>query len=104
MTSTKQFAHMVYFTLKDDSSAAQQELVAACEKYLSDHPGTVYFSAGTLADNHRPVNDRDFHVSLHLVFESREAHDAYQAAPRHQEFIDGNQGNWSRVRVFDSEI
>ena len=37
---------MVYFTLKDNSPAAKKKLVDACKKYLKDHDGTVYFSAG----------------------------------------------------------
>ena len=56
--SDPQLAHMVYFTLKDRSAAAIDKLVAACHRYLTDHPGTVYFSVGTLADLARPVNDR----------------------------------------------
>src|SRR5580692_7883543 len=36
-------AHMVYFSLKDNSPAAAQKLVDACNKYLSKHEGEVYF-------------------------------------------------------------
>lgn len=96
---------MVYFTLKDASPAAQQTLIAECHKYLKGHPGEVYFSAGTLvSDLARPVNDQAFHVSLHVVFESRKAHDDYQVAPRHIEFIEKNKPNWAQVRVFDSNV
>src|SRR4051794_9489679 len=41
-------AHNVYFALKDNSGAAKAKLVAACKKYLSGHPGEVFFAAGTL--------------------------------------------------------
>ena len=96
-------AHMVYFTLKDNSADAKEKLVAACKKYLSKHPGEVFFAAGTLAEDlNRPVNDRDFDVALHIVFQDRKAHDQYQDAPRHQQFIDENKDNWKKVRVFDS--
>ena len=75
--SEPQLAHMVFFTLKEDTAAAKQKLVAACKKYLSGHTGTVYFSSGVIAqDLQRDVNDRDFHVSLHLVFRDKAAHDA----------------------------
>jgi hypothetical protein len=95
--------HDVYFTLKDNSPAAQAKLVAACKKYLSGHPGTVYFSAGVLAkDLNRDVNDRDWDVALHLVFENKAAHDKYQDAERHKKFIEENKDNWKKVRVFDS--
>ena len=104
MPRSGQFGHMVYFTLRDASAEAQRKLVEACRTYLADHPGTLYFSAGTLADTDRPVNDREFHVALNLVFADRAAHDAYQSAPRHQQFIDENKHNWARVRVFDSVL
>jgi hypothetical protein len=97
--------HMVYFALKDNSPAAKDKLVAACKKYLSKHPGEVYFGAGTLVDDlNRPVNDRDWDVALHIVFADRKAHDQYQDAKRHQQFIDENKDNWKKVRVFDSQV
>jgi hypothetical protein len=97
--------HMVYFTLKDRSPAAIEKMVEACKKYLTGHPGTVFFAAGTLVpDLNRPVNQTDFDVALHVVFDSREAHDAYQQAPRHNQFIEENKPNWERVRVFDAYV
>ena len=101
----QQLGHMVYFTLKDSSPAAIETLVGAAKKYLSGHPGTVYFGAGTLVpDLDRPVNQRDFHVALHVVFESRAAHDAYQTDERHLKFIEENKGNWDAVKVFDADV
>ena len=98
-------AHNVFFSLNDPSEPARAKLVAACKKYLSTHPGTVYFACGTLADElQRPVNDRDFDVSLHVVFQTKAAHDAYQAAPLHDQFIAENKDNWKKVRVFDSVV
>ncbi|MBI3864936.1 MAG: Dabb family protein, partial [Planctomycetia bacterium] len=76
--------HNVFFTLFDGSPAARQKLVDDCRKYLSGHPGEVYFSAGVLCDSlARPVNDREFDVGLHVVFRSMAEHDAYQQDPRH---------------------
>ena len=96
--------HNVYFTLNDNSPEKCQELVDACQKYLTDHSGMAFFSAGTLTpDLDRPVNDRDFDVALSVVFETREAHDAYQVAERHNQFIAENKCNWKQVRVFDSD-
>ena len=60
-----------------------QTLLAACRKYLVDHPGIVSFACGTLAVDHaREVNDRDWDVGLHIVFTDKAAHDQYQDAPR----------------------
>ncbi len=98
-------SHDVYFTLNDDSPQAQQQLVAACHRYLKDHPGVVFFAAGTLnPDLAREVNDRAFHVALHVVFEDRAAQDAYQVAADHKKFIEENKPNWKQVRVFDSDV
>lgn len=100
-----QLAHMVFFTLAEDNAANRDSLVAACQKYLSDHDGTVYFSAGAIADDlTREVNDREFDVALHLVFANKAAHDVYQTHPQHLEFIENNKHLWSGVRVFDSYI
>ncbi len=100
-----QLAHMVFFTLKDESLEAKQKLVEACKKYLSKHPGTVYFSAGTLCEElNRPVNDRDFDVAVHLVFKTKADQDHYQDAPMHLQFIEENKDNWTKVRVFDSKV
>src|SRR5205823_3259450 len=41
--------HMVYFTLKERTPADRERLVAACKKYLAEHDGVVFFSAGVIA-------------------------------------------------------
>ncbi len=98
-------AHDVYFTLKDNSPKAKQELVELCKKYLSKHPGEVFFAVGTLAEDYkREVNDRDFDVALHIVFSDSAAQDKYQIAERHKQFIEAGKENWKKVRVFDSVV
>ena len=79
-------------------------MVAACQKYLSTHPGTAHFSVGILADTDRDVNVRDFDIALHLVFDSLAAHDQYQVADLHNQFIEENKDNWANVRVIDSLV
>ncbi len=98
-------AHDVYFALNDDSAEARATLVGACRKYLSGHEGTVSFAVGTLAgEMNRPVNDREYDVSLHVYFKDKAAHDKYQDHPRHKQFTAENQANWKKVRVFDSWV
>jgi Stress responsive A/B Barrel Domain len=98
-------SHMVYFTLKERNAASVEKMVEACNKYLSGHPGTVFFAVGTVVpDLTRPVNQLDFDVALNVVFDTREAHDAYQQHPRHVQFIEENKPNWERVRVFDAYV
>lgn len=99
----KMLSHDVYFTLNDDSPKAREALVAGCEKFLSKHPGTVWFAAGALVEEHeREVNDRDFDVALHIVFKDKASHDQYQVADAHHRFIEEFKDNWESVRVFDS--
>jgi hypothetical protein len=98
-------AHLVFFTLKDKSAEARDALIAACHKYLCDHPGTLHFSAGTRAAQYtRAVNDQEFDVALALVFASEADHDNYQDAARHQQFIAEQSPNWAAVRVFDAVV
>jgi hypothetical protein len=98
-------AHIVYFTLKEPTPAGIEALTAACRKYLCVQPGIEFFGAGPcVTELDRPVNDRDWHVGLHLVFASKQAHDDYQTDATHQIFIDENKQNWARVRVFDAYI
>jgi hypothetical protein len=98
-------AHNVYFTFKDRSDASVAQLVAACKKYLSVHPGILFFACGTReSELNRPVNDAEFDVSLHIAFDTKAAHDAYQEAPLHDTFVAENRDNWAKVRVFDSTV
>jgi hypothetical protein len=98
-------AHNVFFTLKDDSDAAGKRLTDACYQLLKDHPGVVFFAAGPLAEElDRPVNVRDFHVGLHIVFRNEKYHDDYQTSEKHLQFIKENRGSFRRVRVFDTLV
>ena len=99
-----QLAHHVFFTLNDRTAAAQAKLVAECKEYLDNHDGLVGFSVGShVSDLARPVN-LDFDVSLHCIFQDRAAHDVYQTAPRHLEFIARNKDSWASVQVCDSDL
>lgn len=98
-------SHNVFFTLNDNSVEAKAQLVAACKQFLSDHPGTIFFAVGSLAaEFDRTVNDRQFDVALHVVFEDKAAHDAYQDSASHGQFIGQAEDNWKAVRVFDSYV
>jgi len=98
-------SHDVFFTLLDSSPAAVDGLLASCHEHLRDHPGVLFFSVGARELGlEREVNDDAFHVALHVVFDGRESHDAYQEAPAHNAFIEANSANWAAVRVFDSDV
>jgi len=96
-------AHNAYFKLKDASDEAVEQFLADSKKYLAVVPGIKSFVCGVREVGlERDVNDRDFDVSLHVLFETRTAHDAYQVAPSHNEFVARNSDNWAVVRVFDT--
>ena len=97
-------AHMVYFTLKDRSAAAIDKCIAASHRYLTNHPGTLYYSVGILSDVDRAICDRQFDVALHLVFENRQALDAYLVSSRHEQFLAEEKPNFAQVRAFDSYL
>ena len=98
-----QLIHNVYFTLKEGTAENTQKLTDACFKYLKDHPGVVFFAAGPLVPElERPVNVRDFHVGLLVVFKNKSAHDDYQVAKAHLQFIEENKPTWEKVRVYDT--
>lgn len=98
-------AHNIYFTLHDSSAAARQSLIDACKKYLAPHPGILSFHCGVLAADHvRPVNDRDFDVGLHVIFQDKAAHDWYQTSPDHNQFVAEMKPNWKQTRVFDTTV
>ena len=105
MATSPKLSHVVFFKLKDSSQANVQALVDDCHQYLKNHPGVHFFAAGTLAKEYaRPVNDHAFDVCLNLVFDSRDAHDAYQTVEDHLTFIARNKESWDKVRVFDADV
>lgn len=98
-------SHDVYFTLKDKSPESRKKLLDSCSKYLTGHPGVVFYATGTVNETlRREVNDLDFDVTLQLVFVDKAAHDAYQIHPKHQQFIEENKPTWAKVRVFDADV
>lgn len=98
-------AHMVYFSLIDDSPAACQSIIDSANELLSDIDGVEFLGIGTLVpDLQRPVNVRDLQIGIHVVFRDRAAHDAYQVHPQHQKFINDNKDNWKLARVFDCTL
>jgi len=91
--------------LKDGSDTAKNDLTDACCKYLKSHPGVVFFAAGPFAEGlDCPVNVRDFHVGLYVVFKNMELHDRYQTSPMHLQFIEQYKDTFQKVRVFDTLV
>jgi hypothetical protein len=100
------FSHGVYFKLKDSSPEATKTFLASCKKYLSKHPGTVFYGAGTrdIETKASSVLDKEFDVALVIIFESKEAEEKYQVSDDHKQFIKENLPNMEKVRVFDANV
>ena len=97
--------HMVFFELKDKSAEAKKKLVDACYKYLKNHDGVLYFSAGPRAEDVKePVSAADWDVALHIVFRDKASLKKYGPHADHQKFIAENRDNWKGVKVYDSLI
>src|SRR5688572_25439693 len=98
-------AHMVFFELKDKSAEARKKLVDECYKYLKNHDGVLYFSAGPRAEDVKePVSAADWDVALHIVFKDKASLKKYGPHADHQKFITENKDNWTKVKVYDSHI
>jgi hypothetical protein len=98
---TCRVAHDVFFVLEDASTENCAALVAACER-LRVIPGVVRVTAGVRDQTQaRDVNRQDFHVGLHVEFESAAAYDAYLPHPVHQELLDAFREGFQAVEVFD---
>ena len=98
-------AHMVYFELKDKTPEAKKKLVDACYKYLKNHDGVLYFSAGPRAEDVKEkVSAPDWDVALHIVFKDAASLKKYGPHDDHQKFINENKDNWKGVKVYDSKI
>jgi hypothetical protein len=97
--------HMVFFELKDKSPEAKKKLVDACYKYLKNHDGVLYFSAGPRAEEVKePVSAADWDVALHIIFKDAASLKKYATHADHLKFIDENKANWKGVKVYDSHV
>ncbi len=99
-------AHMVFFTLKDQSKSAVDAFVKSCHDNLGDIEGVTYFSVGVRAEDsdEGAVSVKDFDVALHAVFKNKAAKEAYLVDPRHLKFVEENRSQFAKVRVFDSYL
>ena len=99
------FVHDVYFRLADRRPGTFEVFVSSLRKYLSPakHDGMVGFRLSYRAvEMKRRLNDRDFDILMHMVFETIEAYNNYRKSTPHDEWIDLYGSLSSDRRVFDS--
>lgn len=96
------FSHVVIFWTDPAQPDAADQLLAGCNHYLRDIPGTVFFHVGKMVPSHRPVVDQSYQVALNVVFTDKAAQDAYQVHPAHVEFVEKVFKRFcQKVQIFD---
>lgn len=96
------FVHHVYFWLKNSESVEDRaKLIAGLEK-LTKIDGVKLAHIGQPADTDRGVIDRSYAISWLMLFDTKEAQDAYQVDPLHVQFVQECSSVWSKVIVYDS--
>ena len=97
------FAHVVYFWLKNpDSAADRADFETALKKFLSTSEYAQTKFIGKPANTPREVVDNSWTYSIILTFPSKEIQDNYQNEPVHLRFIEEASHLWERVQVYDS--
>jgi len=98
-----QMSHNFFFQLADETKELRERFVELCIKYLSGHPGEVYFSVGTrVLDIDRDVSGTNFDVSVNIIFKDFDAYTDYSNSPTHEKFIKEAAGMSPTRIVYDS--
>jgi antibiotic biosynthesis monooxygenase (ABM) superfamily enzyme len=98
------YSHCIFFQLSDRTPSTRKKFLELTRKLLaSGHPGMISCEIGFRdVDMRRPVNDQKFDIAVEMIFENREAYQAYRVAATHDEWITVA-GSMSLDRVvFDS--
>lgn len=80
-------SHIVIFWTDPAQPDAADKLIAGANQYLPGIPGVSHFHAGKMSPSPRPVVEQSYQVALNLIFPNKVAEQAYQAHPRHLEFV-----------------
>jgi hypothetical protein len=97
--------HSVFFYIKPgvtpDIIEAQRAAILAD---LSKIEAVNQIWAGGPEGIERDVVDNSYGMSLHMIFDDREALQQYQTDPIHQEFLANHKSNWTGIKVYDTRI
>lgn len=102
-TFDSNFAHTVYFWLKNpDSAQDRKRFETSLQTFLdsSEYAKTNFIGVPPKAS--RDVVDGSFTYSLIVTFESAQAQQNYQDEPAHLKFVDEANSLWEKVIVYDS--
>jgi hypothetical protein len=96
--------HVVLFWLRDDLSTEDQAHFVQGLKSLQKIDAAESVFVGTpAATPDRPVIDSSYDYCLTVILRDMAAHDAYQADPLHQSFLDSFRSFWKQVKVYDAD-
>ena len=96
------FVHSVYFWLRPDLSAEQQQAFVRALQTLQAIEHVQHGWIGKPAATDRPIIERSYTHALTLVFADDAAHEAYQVHPVHDRFRQEFGDFWTRVLIYDS--
>jgi hypothetical protein len=99
-----EIVHMVFVTLKENTLAERDKLIALCKKYLAQHPGQTYFRVGPKSDKGatlEPGERENFDVGWVNVFTDGAALKKYQQSADLNEFRRLTEPHIRHMKVFD---
>jgi hypothetical protein len=95
--------HSVYFWLKPELSAAQNEKFrSGLDSLAAISVVDKIYIGGPAATPRRPLIDSSYSYALILFFKDLAAHDAYQIDPIHVAFNASCKELWARVQIYDA--
>ena len=96
--------HVVLFWLRDDLSTEEHAQFVEGLKSLEDISAAENVFVGTpAATPERPVIDTSYDYCLTVILRDMAAHDAYQADPLHQNFLDLFRPFFKAVKIYDAD-
>ncbi len=95
--------HNVFFWLKKELSAEEREAFYQGLGTLSEIEYVRSFAAGVPAATDRPVVDNSYDYAIMALLDDMQAHDDYQVAPIHKNFLNNFSTYWEKVLVYDFE-
>lgn len=79
--------HVVLVWLKEPGNPDHRARIVEATRSFMAIPGVEEIAVGEPVSSERPMVDDSFDVGLYMVFTSREALEAYQAHPMHEEAL-----------------